>query len=65
MEKDAGGLEYVSLSHESGATSKVFLFGGDLTSYVDADGTEWCLPPHLHRSRPYRLAEVTCSYQHR
>jgi len=41
VEKDAGGLEYVSLSHESGATSKVFLFGGDLTSYVDADGTEW------------------------
>ena len=41
MEKDAEGLEYVSLSHESGASSKVFLFGGDLTSYIDADGTEW------------------------
>ena len=55
MEKDAGGLEYVSLSHESGATSKVFLFGGDLTSYVDADGTEWWVPnpcPSLFTTPP-------------
>lgn len=41
VEKDAGGLEYVQLKHDSGASSKVFLFGGDLTSYVDAEGTEW------------------------
>ena len=41
VEKDAGGLEFVKLSHPSGASSKVFLFGGDVTSYTDAAGTEW------------------------
>jgi glucose-6-phosphate 1-epimerase len=41
LEKDDGGLYYVNLQHESGASAKVFVFGADVTSYKDADGTEW------------------------
>merc|ERR1719453_3053426 len=41
LEKNADGLEYVQLTHESGAKSQVYLFGGDVTQYSDADGTEW------------------------
>uniref|UniRef100_A0A7S0TAA9 glucose-6-phosphate 1-epimerase n=1 Tax=Chrysocystis fragilis TaxID=1411660 RepID=A0A7S0TAA9_9STRA len=41
LEEDAGGLKYVALTHPSGASAKVFLYGADVTSYVDADGTEW------------------------
>ena len=41
LEKDAGGLYYVDLQPESGASAKVFVFGADVTSYKDADGTEW------------------------
>ena len=33
LEKDAGGLYYVDLQHESGASAKVFVFGADVTSY--------------------------------
>jgi D-hexose-6-phosphate mutarotase len=31
----------VALRHPSGAHATVFLFGADVTSYVDASGTEW------------------------
>lgn len=41
LEEDAGGLKYVSLTHENGGSAKVFLFGADVTSYVDGSGTEW------------------------
>ena len=41
LEKNAEGLEYVQLKHDSGAKSQVYLFGGDVTQYSDADGTEW------------------------
>mmetsp|Transcript_26960 Transcript_26960/g.80838 ORF Transcript_26960/g.80838 Transcript_26960/m.80838 type:complete len:307 (+) Transcript_26960:121-1041(+) len=41
LEKDAGGLYYVDLRHESGASARVFVFGADVTSYKDAGGTEW------------------------
>jgi len=41
LEKDAEGLYYVALEHESGASAKIFVFGADVTSYKDADGTEW------------------------
>jgi glucose-6-phosphate 1-epimerase len=41
LEKDAEGLYYVDLIHESGASAKCFVFGADVTSYKDADGTEW------------------------
>jgi glucose-6-phosphate 1-epimerase len=41
VQTDAGGLEYVALSHPSGASAKIFLFGADVTSYIDAAGTEW------------------------
>lgn len=40
MAKDGGGLEYAALTHPSGASAKVFVFGADVTSYVQ-DGTEW------------------------
>lgn len=39
--KNDEGLEYVKLVHPSGATSEVYLFGGVVTSYCDADGTEF------------------------
>jgi glucose-6-phosphate 1-epimerase len=35
------GLEYVKLVHPSGASSEVYLFGGDVTSYKDKDGIEY------------------------
>ena len=41
LEKDAEGLYYVALEHESGASAKAFVYGADVTSYKDAGGTEW------------------------
>jgi hypothetical protein len=38
---DIGGLEYVALRHPSGASATVFLFGANVTSFVDAEGFEW------------------------
>lgn len=35
------GLEYVKLVHPNGSSSEVYLFGGDVTSYKDADGVEY------------------------
>lgn len=37
-----GGLEYVKLVHpDTGASSEIYLYGGVVTSYRDADGTEF------------------------
>jgi len=41
LKKNEGGLEYVELTHETGAKSEVYLLGGVPTKYTDADGTEW------------------------
>ena len=41
LEKNSDGLEYVSLTHQSGAKSEVYLLGGVPTKYTDASGTEW------------------------
>jgi glucose-6-phosphate 1-epimerase len=41
LKVDEGGLEYAELTHPSGASAKVFTYGADVTSYVDASGTEW------------------------
>jgi hypothetical protein len=39
---NSDGLEYVKLIHpDTGASSEIYLFGGDVTSYKDADGTEF------------------------
>ena len=39
---NAEGLEYVKLVHpETGASSEIYLFGGDVTSYKDGDGVEY------------------------
>jgi glucose-6-phosphate 1-epimerase len=38
--KNEHGLEYVKLVHTNGASSEIYLFGGDVTSYKDADGVE-------------------------
>lgn len=35
------GLEFVKLVNSAGASSEVYLFGGVVTSYVDAEGTEF------------------------
>lgn len=35
------GLEYVKLVHPNGSSSEIYLFGGDVTSYKDADGVEY------------------------
>jgi glucose-6-phosphate 1-epimerase len=35
------GLEYVKLVHPDGASSEIYLFGGDVTSYKDAEGVEY------------------------
>lgn len=35
------GLEYVKLVSDNGSTSDVYLYGGVVTSYKDADGTEF------------------------
>lgn len=39
--KGDDGLEYVKLVHPNGSSSEVYLFGGVVTSYKDADGTEF------------------------
>jgi hypothetical protein len=40
--KNDDGLEYVKLVHpDTGASSEIYLFGGVVTSYKDADGTEF------------------------
>ena len=42
MMTNENGLEYVKLVHpETGASSEVYLYGGVVTSYKDADGTEF------------------------
>lgn len=41
VKRDAAGLDYVDLVCSSGAKARVFLYGADVTSYVDASGTEW------------------------
>jgi len=42
LTKNADGLEYVTLVHpETGASSEIYLLGGVVTSYKDADGTEF------------------------
>lgn len=39
---NSDGLEYVKLVHpESGASAEVYLFGGVVTSFKDADGTDF------------------------
>jgi hypothetical protein len=39
---NSDGLEYIKLVHpDTGASSEIYLFGGDVTSYKDADGTEF------------------------
>lgn len=39
---NSDGLEYVKLVHpESGASAEVYLYGGVVTSYKDADGTDF------------------------
>ena len=35
------GLEYVKLVHPDGASSEIYLFGGVVTSYKDAEGVEY------------------------
>ena len=35
------GLEYVKLVHPNGSSSEIYLYGGDVTSYKDADGVEY------------------------
>jgi glucose-6-phosphate 1-epimerase len=39
--KNDQGLEYVKLVAPNGASSEVYLYGGVVTSYKDADGTEF------------------------
>jgi glucose-6-phosphate 1-epimerase len=39
--KNEHGLEYVKLVSENGSTSEVYLYGGVVTSYKDAEGTEF------------------------
>ncbi len=39
--KNEEGLEYVKLVTPSGASAEVYLYGGVVTSYKDADGTEF------------------------
>jgi glucose-6-phosphate 1-epimerase len=38
---EEAGLGYVELTHDSGASAKVFPFGADVCSFKDSDGTEW------------------------
>jgi len=38
---NSDGLEYVKLVHENGSSSEIYLFGGDVTSYIDAEGVEY------------------------
>ena len=39
--KNDEGLEYVKLVHPNGSSSEIYLYGGVVTSYKDADGTEF------------------------
>jgi len=39
--KNDDGLEYVQLTSDNGSKSEVYLFGGVVTSYQDADGTDF------------------------
>lgn len=39
--KNDQGLEFVKLVHPNGASAEVYLYGGVVTSYKDADGTEF------------------------
>ena len=41
MMKNDQGLEYVRLVSPSGASAEVYLYGGVVTSYKDAEGTEF------------------------
>ncbi|GKY99077.1 hypothetical protein MPSEU_000863400 [Mayamaea pseudoterrestris] len=41
LHKNDEGLEYVKLVAPNGASSEVYLFGGVVTSYKDADGTDF------------------------
>jgi D-hexose-6-phosphate mutarotase len=41
MMKNDQGLEYVRLVSPSGAAAEVYLYGGVVTSYKDAEGTEF------------------------
>ncbi|KAJ1446337.1 galactose mutarotase-like domain-containing protein [Pelagophyceae sp. CCMP2097] len=35
------GLGFIELSHDSGASAKIFPFGADVCSFKDSSGTEW------------------------
>jgi len=39
--KNEAGLEFVRLQSESGASAEIYLFGGVVTSFKDAEGTEF------------------------
>ena len=39
--KNDDGLEFIRLVSESGASAEVYLFGGVVTSFKDAEGTEF------------------------
>mmetsp|Transcript_23937 Transcript_23937/g.49444 ORF Transcript_23937/g.49444 Transcript_23937/m.49444 type:complete len:178 (-) Transcript_23937:12-545(-) len=41
LKTNSDGLEYVKLVHENGSSSEIYLFGGDVTSYIDAEGIEY------------------------
>jgi glucose-6-phosphate 1-epimerase len=41
LHKNSDGLEYVKLVAPNGASSEIYLFGGVVTSYKDAEGTEF------------------------
>lgn len=41
MMKNEAGLEYVKLVSSNGASAEVYLYGGVVTSYKDAEGTEF------------------------
>jgi glucose-6-phosphate 1-epimerase len=39
--KNDDGLEFVRLVSESGASAEIYLYGGVVTSFKDAEGTEF------------------------
>ena len=39
--KNDDGLEYIRLASESGSSAEVYLYGGVVTSFKDAEGTEF------------------------
>jgi glucose-6-phosphate 1-epimerase len=41
MMKNADGLEYIRLVSESGASAEIYLLGGVVTSFKDAEGSEF------------------------